>query len=251
MTTLVNADFGVFNNAGAVSEWFDQAPSRVGMCWSTVIDSTTAATFNPAGFNGMATIDTLESPSQSQFQYSTGDILDRATFFVKPDEFTIAACLLYTGTKTYQTGQLNPIIWNATQNGGGDRDGCGLSVGIDPGNPNNVIFSVYANDSAGANPPKFAQSASVPKNVAHYVLGTLSGGVLSIYLDANAAVTTGGVGPVAVASLSSYTAQIAAGGGSTSQCLEGLIRAVVTYCVGQTAGEIAETLLYMKTTGGL
>jgi hypothetical protein len=250
MTTFVNADVGVFNNAGAVPEWFDQAPSRVGQLWTTFVDGTTPATFNPAGFNGKATLDTLESPSMSQFQYADVSMM-AGTFFLKPDEFTIAACVLYTGTKDWLASQLNPIIFASTQNGGGNRNGIGLTVGLDSATPGNVIFSVFINDSSGVNPPKFAESASVSGAVAHYVLGTLFEGNLSIYLDNNPPVTTAGVGPVDIVALSSTVGQITAGGASTSQVFQGHYRSMVAYCVGQTAPEIAQTLAFMKATGGL
>jgi hypothetical protein len=244
LTSFLIADNGVFNNAGAVTEWSDQAPSQAGKFWSTVASGSNPAAFNASGFNSKATIDFLESPSQSQFQFFFSS-LNAEGYFCAPTEFTIAACLQYTGTKNFATNMVCPFLFAATSNN--PATGCGLVVGLDPGNSNNVIFAVFANDGT----LKYAESASVPTNVAHYVVVTFSGGVLSIYLDANAAVTQGSVGFISPTTGLSAPVGIGAGGVSSSQCFEGHIKCIGAWCVGQTAGELAQTKAFIKAAGGL
>lgn len=251
LTTFLVADLGVFNNAGAVAEWFDQTPSRAGEFWSTIISTTHAATFNAAGFNGKATIDTVEGANASVFEYKLwGGGAVEGDAFVKPDEFTLACCIEYTGTKIWAASQLNPIIFAASNTGGGTRDGCGLTVGVDNGDATMIFFSAFANVDAVAVTP-FVQSVAVPKNVPHYVVATFLGGVLSIYVDNLAVVTTAAVSPMTPSSLAADAAQIAAGGSSASQQFQGHIRAVASWCVGQTGAALAATQATMKSLGGL
>jgi len=256
MTAFLNGDNGVFNTVSTVvTEWFDLAPSRVGQFWSTDISGpTTPGTFNPAGFNGKATVDTVENPGTPNFyqaEYISSLNLTARTF-VQPQQFTLAACVEYTGTINYSAPVFNlatcPMIWGSVRPAGSAFPvGCGLLCGIDPGNPANVIFAAFVcifNVSLF-----FAQSVSVPKNVAHYVAATFMGGNITLYLDALAPVVTGGVPPMLPADLA--TAPWQTSGNTAGGLFQGHNRDLVTYNVGLSASEVAALRAFLKSDGGL
>lgn len=246
LTSSTSADLGVCNNSG-VTQWYDQAPARAGQYWSTAVGGSNPATYNATGLNGLPSIDFSESvPS---FFEPIVPAFQTAALYLKPDEFTLAVVLEYTGTKNAATSQICPLIFAATNNN--PVNGVGLSVGLDPGNSANVIFAVFVNDSNGASSPKYVQSASVPKNVGHYVVATFLNGTLSLYLDALSAVTVTGVGNMTAAGGLTLPISIGNGGVSTSQRLNGHVGAELSWCRCLSSIETTAVQAYLQLKGGL
>jgi hypothetical protein len=172
---------------------------------------------------------------------------------VSAQEFTVAASLLYTGSKSIAIGQdLRTVYEIFGENTGGSILEMGLAVGIS--SPGFIEFLAWINDSGnpgftvidGVN-IKGMISAPVPVGVAHTVVLTFNAftGNYSLYVDNLAPVTLAGVGPV----IHLQTP----GGGSTGFFSNNVQNGGMTvtegdaWCVEQTAAEIAQTIAHLQS----
>lgn len=239
LTLSLRANKSTFISGGAVNQWYDLA--KVGQFFSA---TSTGATFNASGFNNRETLDFIQGtempyinpePSQATFAH-----------YITPTDFTFATAIQYTGSNNNTASPITTPVIIATTNMTTFTDVPGLGVGLDPGNSANIIFTLYTS----ASPLRAVQSASVAKNVPHYVVGTFTGGTISLYVDALTPVTLGSV-PAVTATELNISVELGASNESTSQELGAHLRSIHIWNVALDADEIAQAQAWLRTDSGL
>lgn len=161
--------------------------------------------------------------------------------------FTIACACIYTGGKNYTAAspQATPALLT-NQNGLSPQHGVGLMIGQDSGTPTNCIIGAWLTDATPA--VHVVTGPSLPKSSAHYAIVTFSGGVLTIQVDTQAAVSISGIGNVG-----DLTALLEIGTNaiSVNAELDGSIGEEMTWARALNAAEISSVQSYFAEKWGV
>lgn len=229
---------GIGETGNPITSWADQSGNGRDQTNVTVGRQPVPGT----GINGKASVDfTAAHPDF----LNNSDIAQPLSNYYSATNFSIIIVWKYTGAHNYNNNAICPMVLGVTNNAN-PLLGAGFMVGLNPGDPTAIQCSGWFNDGAviqSAHATGPAGSAAL----AHYTIVTFGGGVLSTYLDAQAVVTAGGLGP---ATQLTPGMQLGIAQTSTNQDFDGSMGVILTYNRTFSAGEVSQAIKYAKKTGG-
>lgn len=207
-----------------------------------------------AGINGNVTVDfdgTNTGLNTNLADYTIQNLLGSTYFDVNnANAFTLGAVFKYTGVRTFDTTNtnwaVNPAIV-ATTSATNPPQCFGLCCGLKSGDSTKLQVGGWI---AQAGNIRSAQAADVDATKAHYAFLIYFQDNLSIYLDGNPVVTTGGLTGFAVGDLVKFLS-IGSNGASSNSRFVGSIGEVMTYDRPISPAELTVCQQYFQSAWGL
>lgn len=249
LTLSLRANAGLSLVSGVVQVIRDQTPARVGLY--TVYSGGGAGATTGTGINGQPTLEFADGTTDSYNYNLGGEQAWVQAMTYSESELSIAACFKYTGSHNADTTDVAHIPTIIGDTSGSDPSKtAGLSVGLDPLDSTKIKVVFWVNDSGGSSPPKFVASASVDKTLPHYAVATFKAGMLSLYLDSLAVVTTSGVGNMSLAATEAFFFMVGGNSVIASAYFNGSLLEVDTWNVGLTIEEVFAEQAWLFAEGG-
>lgn len=228
---------GVGETGNPISTWADQSGNGRDQTNATVGKQPVPGT----GINGKASVDFNDA--HPDFLNNTS-IAQPLSNYYSAAAFSILVVWRYAGANNYNGNGISPMLVGVT-NAANPLHGAGFTCGLNPGDPTAIQCSGWFYDGAVVQHAT-ATGPAGSAALAHYTVVTFGGGTLTTYLDAQAPVSTGGLGPAADLTVGM---QIGIAQTSTTQDFDGSSGVILTYNRLLTGAEVTQAIKYLKKTG--